>query len=225
MSSSWPPLLRISALARIGSVRRASRCRRPTAAHPAGLLLSFQLHPVFSFNLVVLVEGRVACGEQHFHLQSQRFRTAPTLWAAAPEARGLQTTTSARPTGLWMTVQLFEKCPQGCHGRGALLIAALQRLSERAHAVAGSPRCPWCGRRRSCAPHAAASRGRGPARRVLARAWRGRRAVPVAQFGVEALPHQVSDSPAHPGGMRRMPAPRDTPVHSSPHVAARSAMR
>ena len=116
-----------------------------------------------SFNLVVLVEGRLACGEQHFCLQYQRVNTARTLWDGAPVARGLQTTTSGRQTSLWMTVQLFEKCPQGCHGRGATLVAPLQRLSQQANAVAGSPRCPWCGRRRCCAPHAAASRGRGPA--------------------------------------------------------------
>ena len=69
-------------------------------------------------NVVVLVEGRLACGEPHFHLQFQRFSAARTLWGGALETRGWQTTTSRRPLRLWMTVQLFKKCPQGCHGRG-----------------------------------------------------------------------------------------------------------
>ena len=109
-----PPLLRISALPRIGRMCRAAgdRLRRIQR----GCRCAFSSIQSFSFNLVVLVEGRLACGELHFHLQSQRFRTARTLWGSAPEARGLQTTTFGRATGLWMTVQLFENCPQGCQG-------------------------------------------------------------------------------------------------------------
>ena len=76
---------------------------------------------VFSFKLVVLVEDRPACGEPVFHVPRQRFSGGRTLWGDAPEARGSETTTSEAPTGLWMTVQLFKKNPQGSgwSGHGA----------------------------------------------------------------------------------------------------------
>lgn len=70
------------------------------------------------FKVVVLVGDRLACGEPRFPIAGQAFRTRRTLWDGAPEVRGWQTTTRAWTLRLWMTVQLFKKSPQGCHGGG-----------------------------------------------------------------------------------------------------------
>jgi hypothetical protein len=120
-------------------------------------------YPVFSFNVVVLVEGRSVCGEPAFRLRIQGLRAARTLWDGAPEARGLQTTTSRRTLGLWMTDRLFKNSPQGfqdaasAQGGHGLVSSCIPPCRGRAGASAVA----------SPADHAPGRRDKGPA-------WRAR---------------------------------------------------